>query len=336
MNKRTAMRRVGLGLVAAGSMVLPLLSNASATATPAPTAVSGAAAGVNCVVPPKQQPKARRGPDHSHVSAADAARIQRELAPTKAAINRGSRSARIAPAVMIPVYAHVIWGKHAGERDFGRQSVHRAIDKLNQGFSGDENGGRYGTRYIFRLYGVDFTTSEWQYHAAPMSPGDQYMKRTHHRGHRWSLNLYFAEPDGGQQALLGWARFPWEYDRNPRLDGVVIHPETVVGRPYDPALDGFQGGDTTTHEVGHWLGLFHVFQGGCRNLDYVADTPAQAYPIYHCVFANRPDTCSGKRGKDAVRNYMGYAIDQCINHFTHGQASRMDAAWLKYRARSTH
>lgn len=54
---------------------------------------------------------------------------------------------------------------------------------------------------------------------------------------------------------LGWAEFPWYYDTQPELDGVVLHWGTVPGG----LMDNYDQGFTLVHEAGHWLGLYHTF-----------------------------------------------------------------------------
>ena len=85
------------------------------------------------------------------------------------------------------------------------------------------------------------------------------------------------------------------------------------------------------HEAGHWLGLFHIWQGGnTRNCegpgDYVDDTPAKSVPSLLCE-PNPLDTCSP--GVDVSTNIMDYS--GCMRDFTPGQMQRMWYIYNKYR-----
>jgi hypothetical protein len=240
---------------------------------------------------------------------------------------------RSAGSVTVPVYFHVIQANGtAGVSGTGYVPQHMLqdqIDAMNAGFSGtDPQGTGANTPFRFVLVSVDYTVNSSWYNAGPGTAAESQMKNALRIGTADDLNFY-TNSGGG---YLGWATFPSDYSRRPKMDGVVIDHESLPGG----ALAAYDEGDTGTHEVGHWLGLYHTFQGGCaRNAtsggDLVSDTPAERSPNYGCPGSR--DTCTGSRfpGLDPIHNFMDYSDDVCLYQFTAGQSARADAQHLTYR-----
>ena len=124
--------------------------------------------------------------------------------------------------------------------------------------------------------------------------------------------------------ILGYASFPWDIHNN-GFDGVLIHNGTLHNGSYS----NYNLGKTLTHEMGHFLGLYHTFHKGCHVGDDVQDTPPQDIPTDGCP--NSKDTCLEDEMKDMITNYMDYSYDSCMKEFTKGQRDRMNWATRKYR-----
>ena len=127
------------------------------------------------------------------------------------------------------------------------------------------------------------------------------------------LNIWVCNIGGG---ILGYAQFP---GGSSNTDGVVVGPNYFGTTGYLSAP--FNLGRTTTHEVGHWLNLRHIWgDGNCNVDDFVADTPASDNPNYGCATGHV--SCGTT---DMVENYMDYSDDACMHLFTEGQKTRMRA-----------
>ena len=97
------------------------------------------------------------------------------------------------------------------------------------------------------------------------------------------LNVYTCDPG---PRLLGWAIFPFLSEFLPVIDGATVLYASLPGG----GEPGYDQGDSLVHEVGHWAGLLHTFQGVCGDLgDMVADTPPERTPGYGCEEGR--DTC---------------------------------------------
>ncbi|HUQ31080.1 MAG TPA: zinc metalloprotease [Pyrinomonadaceae bacterium] len=237
--------------------------------------------------------------------------------------NRGQ--IRKSGAVTVPVYFHVVnKGKGVDNGDVTMTMLKGQIDVLNESYSGTTGGA--DTPYRFVLAGVDRTTNLDWFNAGPGTAAEREMKSALHVGNAGVLNFYTNNAGG---YLLGWATFPFWFSGDPLMDGVVCLYSSLPGGNCCGDVT-YNEGDTGTHEVGHWLGLFHTFQGGCaaNYNDFVADTPAERSPAFGCP-AGR-DTCP-KEGVDPIENFMDYTDDTCMYKFTDGQSKRMEALTLKYR-----
>jgi hypothetical protein len=179
--------------------------------------------------------------------------------------------------------------------------------------------------FRFNLVSVDRTLNPAWFTMMYGTVAETDAKSTLHKGGSNALNIYSAGPGAG---LLGWATFPFEYAAQPTQDGVVILHSSMPGGSSAP----YNLGDTATHEVGHWLGLFHTFQGGCgAKNDEVADTPPERSPAFGCPVGR--DTCNGSKssGVDPIENFMDYTDDACMYKFTLEQAARTQSMWAAYR-----
>ncbi|OFY70018.1 MAG: hypothetical protein A3G23_01175 [Bacteroidetes bacterium RIFCSPLOWO2_12_FULL_37_12] len=124
---------------------------------------------------------------------------------------------------------------------------------------------------------------------------------------------------------LGYATFP---GTETTYDGVVIGYQHfgTTGTATSP----FNGGRTATHEVGHWLNLYHIWGDAYCGDDLVSDTPPSTGENYGCP-TGKTSSCSGTT-TDMIQNYMDYTDDACMNIFTVGQKSRMTATLNGTRA----
>ena len=224
----------------------------------------------------------------------------------------------------IPVYIHVIREGTAVEQGNVPSSwITKQIEALNLSYAGFYGG--VDTGFRFELAGVDRTTNARWFHMNPGGEDEYKAKRALRRGGADALNIYTVE--GGR--LLGWAYFPSGYASRPHVDGVIIAFGSMPGSTI-PGYEAYNLGFTATHAAGHWLGLYHTFQGGCNAKgDYVADTPAEKGPAFGCQVGR--DTCL-EAGLDPIHNYMDYSDDPCYSEFTAGQAERMQEQYLFFRA----
>lgn len=225
--------------------------------------------------------------------------------------------------ITIQVWFHVI-NNGAGIRNGNvpQSWIDAQMKVLNSAFSGmDPVGTGVNTPFRFSLAGVTRTTNSRWYRMTNGSDEEREAKTELRIGGSGILNIYTANVRGAG----GWGTLPSVYDEDPTMDGVVCLFTMLPGGSYTH----YNQGDVATHEVGHWLGLFHTFEGGCsRRGDSVDDTPAESSDASGCPSGR--DTCRSS-GWDPIHNFMDYSDDECRYEFTQGQAERMIALARTYR-----
>ena len=215
--------------------------------------------------------------------------------------------------VNIPVAFHIIRYNDGVTGNVTNQQINDQLAVLNNAYA--------STSFQFVFHSIErVNNTAWSQQNT--NADEVNMKQALAISPATTLNFYTGTLGGG---LLGWATFPWYYTEDSYMHGVVVRYSSLPGGsafPYDE-------GDTGTHEVGHYLGLYHTFQGGCLSPgDYIDDTPYEASPAYGCP-AGR-DTCV-QPGGDPIFNFMDYSDDVCMNHFTADQSFRMDAQVELYK-----
>ena len=228
-------------------------------------------------------------------------------------------------SVSVPTYVHVITAQALTSTQSTEMSarVVRQIRVLNRAYSGRSAGNAANTPFRFSLQATSYTVNAAWANMGYNSQAEHAAKAALRVGGAETLNIYVANIGDD---LLGWATFPQSYASQPSNDGVVILTNSMPGGN-DPL---YSLGDTGTHEVGHWLGLYHTFQGGCsKTNDLVADTPREKSPAFNCPVGR--DTCR-QAGLDPIENFMDYTQDSCMNKFSTGQSSRMSDQWETFRA----
>ncbi len=244
------------------------------------------------------------------------------------------------PVITIPVVVHVI---HFGEalgvgRNISAAQINSQIDALNEDFrrtnsninttpaafrggsddalvefclaSQDEFGNP--TTGIVRYLGSqpEFSTTDLNTSIKPTTIWDRDSY----------LNIWTCDLPGG---LLGYAQFPGQ---DATTDGVVMQYDAFgrIGNVSPP----YHLGRTTSHEVGHWLNLRHIWgdELACDQDDFVTDTPLQAGENYGDPIFPLLDACYNYYPGVMFCNFMDYTNDATKSMVTVGQTTRMDAA----------
>ncbi|KAF9003565.1 metalloprotease [Cyathus striatus] len=211
----------------------------------------------------------------------------------------------------VNVYFHIVAANHTVEGGWlSDTAINDQMSVLNEDFN--------STGLQWTLAGVDRTINEtWFRHVYPDTELEYEMKTQLRIGDVFDLNIFTVGFVG--TGLLGVATFPAEYIDFPTLDGIVLRDSSFPGG----TANHYNLGKTAVHEAGHWVGLYHTFQGGCYGVgDMVDDTPAEF---------NNTHICVSQPGLDPIHNYMDYSYDSCVYELTPGQTARMRDQLRTYR-----
>lgn len=222
--------------------------------------------------------------------------------------------------IYVDTWFHVLRsGTTEAQGNIPESKLNQQLDVLNADYADS------GVQFV--LKGITYTTNaSWYSDSAELT-----MKKALRKGDYKTLNVYFQNLSGG---TLGYCYFPKASPSTNDVwyDGCSVLSTSIPGG----TATNYNLGRTATHEVGHWLGLFHTFQGGCATSttggDGIPDTPAERSAASGCPTGR--DTCTGSSfpGVDPIHNYMDYSYDSCMYEFTPGQAARIQSFWQQYRA----
>lgn len=263
-------------------------------------------------------------------------------------LTRKKASRTTATVITIPVIVHVV---HNGEEvgvgaNISSEQVLSQIEVLNEDFRRKSGTSGFNTHIDGADVEIEFAPAlRDEFGNTLAEPG---IHRVNGNKDSWQLadiqntlkpqtiwspeqymNIWTANFGGDLADILGYAQFPslsgldglQENEGLANTDGVVIGYK-YFGRVGNVAAP-YNQGRTATHEVGHWLGLIHIWgDGDCSVDDYCEDTPAAAHPNYECTYINSC-TDAGEDAADMVENYMDYTNDACMNIFTQDQKARM-------------
>jgi hypothetical protein len=231
--------------------------------------------------------------------------------------------------IRIPVVIHNLY--HYQNEKVSEQQIQKQLDILNACYR-RRNADTVNTPSVFKPFAADVeiefalarsdvrraaTTGIIRKYTPVIAWGaDDKMKFSSEMGDdawdsRYYLNIWVCNLD----RFAGYASFP---GADAAVDGIVLDIEALAGS----SNNSYSAGKTAVHEVGHWLGLKHLWGDELCGDDKVDDTPRQASYTPGCPKTIRITCGNGPYG-DMYMNYMDFTSDACVNMFTLGQKTRM-------------
>ena len=249
----------------------------------------------------------------------------------------------------IPIVVHVVHNNASGaiggtnNINISDAQIQSQIDVLNEDYRRKAGTAGYNTSPIGADAGIEFflatsdpdgqpSTGITRNYYAPKSSfsatsDDVLLSQIAYWPSNRYLNIWVTKVDD----FLGYTQFPTAADTikglpptaDERIDGSIIDYR-VFGRKIGTVTSSLYGiGRTATHEIGHWLGLFHPNGDTNCGDDYVVDTPPTDNLNQTSSCNDLYSNCSGKRTRELTENYLMYSPDACMNMFTAGQVARM-------------
>lgn len=231
----------------------------------------------------------------------------------------------------IPVVVHVLIHSN-GSGNISDAVIESQIDVLNEDFlalAGSLGANGYDSALQFELASTDPSGNATTGITRTVNSTWYNDGGTYYNSLAWDTNRYLNIYTNTAGGYLGYAYIPNSGGVvGQNWDGVrILYSAFGRNAPYAP----YDLGRTTTHEVGHYLGLHHTFEGGCASGncnsggDTICDTNNEQSPNYSGCSRS---TCGSP---DPVKNYMDYSEDACMDNFTSEQARRMRCTVESYR-----
>ncbi len=302
---------------------------------------------IRCATDERAEMRERRNPK----IALDRAKLEQQIQDHLQSRQGGRRSAD--ELILIPVVVHVVHDQPESSiggpdnPNITDEQIHSQIEALNEdyrrmpgtrGFNDSPVGADAMIQFYLAQYdpdgrestGITRTRYSRKTSFNPFSddlllanivnwPSDQY------------LNIWVCRLT---DSYLGIAQFPSTdqvpgldtgNDPNNLTDGAIIDFRYFGRQTGAISSRVYNLGRTTTHELGHWLGLIHTWGDSFCGTDYCADTPPTEGPNRTTVCQEKFSNCNGVRTRNMIENYLDYSPDSCMNIFTKDQVDRMHA-----------